>query len=126
MPTPMRPTPSFPKPLVALLSISTLEIPRQPTTNTQNVVVSSAEAKTREVFLNGQEIVHIRKILVVMDHPQPDNGNPLKFYSKNVVGISHSFIILKHFESWDIRYNWLEDRTKMGHLNHYWERGINN
>ena len=32
----------------------------------------------------------------------------------------------KRSKSWDINYHWIEYRTKMGHLNPYWERGIHN
>ena len=30
------------------------------------------------------------------------------------------------FQILNMRYHWLEYRTKMGHLNPYWEKGINN
>ena len=86
----------------------------------KNVVASASDAETGRILLNRQKMVPIRNTLIVMDHPQPENGNPLKLESKTGVGIVHSFMKLKLSKSWDVKYHWLEDRTKMGHLNPYW------
>ena len=67
-----------------------------------------------------------RNTPLAMNHPQPENGNPLKSVSKAGVGIVRSFMKPKCSKSWDMKYHWLEDCTKMGHLNTYRERGIHN
>ena len=61
-----------------------------------------------------------------MDHPQPGNGNPLKLDRKTGVGTVCLFMKPKHSKCWDIKYHWLEGRTKMGHFNTYWEWGMHN
>ena len=77
-------------------------------------------------FLNGQKMVPIRHILIAMDHPQPDNINPLMPVSKTGVGIVCSFMNPKRSKSLDMRYHWLEDCKKMGRLDPYWGWGIHN
>ena len=78
------------------------------------------------MLLNGKVMVPTQYTLIAMSHPQPDNGNSLNSNSKAGFGIVQYFMKPKHSKYWDIRYHWLEYRTKMGHLNLYWERGIYN
>ena len=92
----------------------------------KNVVASAAEAEPGGVFLNRQTMVPIRNTLIAMDHPQLENGNPLKSDIKTGVGIFRPFMKPKCSKSWDMKYHWLKDRTKMGHLNTYLEWGIHN
>ena len=92
----------------------------------KHVVASAAEAETGGMFFNGQAMVPIRYSIIATGHSRPDNVNPLKSDSKTGVGIVRSFMEPKCSKSWDMRYHWLEDRTKMGHLNPYWERGLYN
>ena len=89
-------------------------------------MASAAEAETGGMFLNVQTMVPIRNTLIAMDHPQPENCSLLKSDSKRGAGIVRLFMKLKRSKSWDMKYHWLEDCTKMGHLNPYWERGIHN
>ena len=44
----------------------------------KNVVASTAEAEAGGMLLNKQTMVSIRNTLIAMDHPQTENGNPLK------------------------------------------------
>ena len=63
------------------------------------VVASAAEAETGGMFLNGQTMVSIRNTLLAMDHPQPENGNPIKSDWKTGIGIFHSFMKPKRSKS---------------------------
>ena len=78
------------------------------------------------MFLNIKAMVPIINTLIAMNHPQPENGNPLKSYRKTGVGIVHSFMKPKSSKFCDMKYRWLKDCTKMGHLNTYWGQGIYN
>ena len=71
-------------------------------------------------------MVPIQRTRIAMDNLKPDNGNPLKSDSKTGIDIVLHFMKPKHSKSWDMRYHWLEECTKMFHLNTYWEQGINN
>ena len=58
----------------------------------KNAVSPAEEAETGGMFLNGQSMFPIRHTLIAMDHPQPENGNPLKSDSKTGVEIIRSFM----------------------------------
>ena len=91
-----------------------------------NVVALEAEAETGGMLLNGQKMVPIRNTIIAMDQPQPENVNPLKFDSKTGVDILRLFMNPKRSKSRDMKYYWLEDCTKTGHLNPYCKPGIHN
>ena len=78
------------------------------------------------MLLNVQTMVPIRNTLIGIDHLKPENGNPLKSDIKTGVEIVHLFMKTKHSRSWDMKYHWLENCTKMVHLNNFWEQVINN
>ena len=90
------------------------------------LVESAAEAETGGLLLNGQTMVPIRNNLITIDHPQPENIDLLKSDIKTGVGIFQYFMKTKHSKSWNMKYHWIEDRTKIGHLNPYWKWGIHN
>ena len=72
------------------------------------------------MFLNRQGMVTILQTLIAMDHPQKDNDNTLNYDRKTGVGIVRSIMNPKRSKYWDMRYQWIEDYTKMGLLNPYW------
>ena len=92
----------------------------------KNIVAAESEGETGGMFLNGEAMVPIWHTLIAMDHPQPDNGNPLKSDRKTGVCIVCYFINTKRSKSLDMRYHWLDGHTIMGHLNAYWLLGIHN
>ena len=51
----------------------------------KNVMDSAAEAERGGMFLNGQNMVPIINTLIAMDHPQPENGNPLSRTEKQAL-----------------------------------------
>ena len=92
----------------------------------RNVVSSSAEAETSGAFLNAQEIIHIRRTLEAMGHPQPTNGTPLKTDNKTSYEITSNLIKPKKSKTWDMRFHWLEDKVDQKEINLHWKPGSKN
>ena len=88
-------------------------------------MASAKKAETGGMLLN-EKMVPIRNTLIAMEHTRPGNLNHLKSDSKTGVVIVPLFMKPKRSKSWYMKYHWLEDGTKMGHLNPYWERVIHN
>ena len=137
--TPIPPTYYFPNPIAASLAISTLAISHQLTIRPgQNWIVSfspsSRHLKCFELSNRSRDRTDVPQWTSNGPYPTHHHHHGLpttiqrqypQFWKNNWVGIIRSFMKPKHSKSWDIRYHWLEDRTKIGHLNHYWEWGIN-
>ena len=90
----------------------------------KNVVASAAEAETGGLFLNGQEIVNLRHILISLNHPQPPT--PLKTDNTTSTGFVHSNIKMKKSKAWDMRFHWLREKMAHEHLRIYWQPGSTN
>ena len=57
-----------------------------------NVDSSSAEAETSGTFLNAQEIIPLRRMLIAIRHPQPPNGTSLKTDNKTSCDLTTNLI----------------------------------
>ena len=91
----------------------------------RGVVSSAAEAETGGVFHNGQTAIIIRRALEALGHPQPPT--PLKTDNSTAESFVHSNIRQKRSKTWDMRWNWLRDRSGgLAHLRVYWEKGTLN
>jgi len=90
----------------------------------KHVVSSAAEAETGGVFHNCQFGIQIRRILEILDHPQPptkvktDNSTAASFVNKSIKQ--------KRSKSWDMRFHWLRDRSAQEQYDIYWKEGIDN
>ena len=90
----------------------------------RHVVTSAAEAETAGLFYNCQTAIHLRHMLAVLGHPQPqtqvktDNGTASQFVSDTIKN--------KRSKSWDVRYHWLSERQNKGDFKVYWDAGKNN
>ena len=78
----------------------------------RNVVSSSAEEETSGTFLNAQEIIPLRRMLIAIGHPQPPNGTPLKTDNKTFCDLISNLIKPRKSKTWDMRHHWLEDCIK--------------
>jgi hypothetical protein len=76
----------------------------------QNVVSSAAEAECGGLYHNAQNSVPIRDALIAIAHPQPPT--PIKMDNSTALGIVTSLMKPKRSKTWDMRYHWIEDRTK--------------
>ena len=90
----------------------------------KHVVSSAAEAETGGLFINGQEIISIRRILHSLGHPQPPT--PLKTDNSTSYGFVHNNIKLKKAKAWDMRFHWLREKMAQNNLRIFWEKGSNN
>ena len=91
----------------------------------RGVVSSAAEAETGGVFHNGQTAIIIRRALEALGHPQPPT--PLKTDNSTAASFVHANIRQKRSKTWDMRWNWLRDRSGgLAHLRVYWEKGTLN
>ena len=68
----------------------------------ENVVSSAAKGKCSGLFINGQQIIPQRNMLIAMGHLQPINGTPLKTDSATALGIVKSYMKPKRSKSWDM------------------------
>ena len=90
----------------------------------KNVVSSAAEAECGGLFLNCGTAIGIRNTLIGMGHPQgktsviTDNSTAKSFV--------HSEMRVKRSKSWDMKYNWLRDRTAQQQFNILWDKGTRN
>ena len=90
----------------------------------RNIVASAAETETAGVFGNAQQAIVIRRALIELNHPQPPT--PLKTDNSTTYGFVHANLRQKKSKTWDMRWNWLRDRSLHQQLNIYWDKGINN
>ena len=90
----------------------------------RHVVASAAEAEVAGVFHNAQISLPIRRILELLNHPQPPT--PLKTDNSTANGFIHKNIHQKRSKSWDMRYYWLRERQTQNQYNFYWAPGHDN
>ena len=78
------------------------------------MVSSGVEAKTCGTFNNGQTVISIRPYLITLEHKQPET--PLKTDNSTSEGFIHSVMKPKHLKTWDMKYNWLQDKELLEQL----------
>ena len=90
----------------------------------KHVVASAAEAETGGVFHNCQFGIHIRRMLQILNHPQPptlvktDNATAESFVNKEIKQ--------RRSKSWDMRFHWLRDKQVQKDFTIYWDKSENN
>ena len=90
----------------------------------RHVVASAAEAEIAGVFHNAQITLSIRRILEVLNHPQPPT--PIKTDNSTANGFIHNNIHQKRSKSWDMRYYWLRERQTKQQFKFFWAPGHDN
>ena len=91
----------------------------------KHVVASAAEAETGGLFANSQLALPIRQSLHALGHKQPPT--PLKTDNSTAYKFVHNDMKQKMSKSWDMRFNWLRDKTVIQKLLRiYWEVGSKN
>jgi hypothetical protein len=89
-----------------------------------NVMSSAAEAEIGATYINAQESVPIRITLEEMGHPQPPT--PIQVDNTTAVGFANSTIKQKRSKAIDMRFYWLQNRTRQGQFRIYWGPGSEN
>ena len=92
----------------------------------RHVVSSSAEAETGAAFQNSKEAIPIRRLLTILNHPQPPDGTPFKMDNAVTTAFIHSNIRQKQSKAWDMRYHWLRDKSNINEFRYYWDKGEHN
>ena len=77
-----------------------------------NVMASAAEAEIGAIFHNGQEAAPIRTTLQELGHPQPPT--PIRVENSTAEGFSNGTIKQKRSKVIDMRFYWIQDRTRKG------------
>ena len=75
----------------------------------RSVCASAAEAETAGLFHNAQHAIVIKRILEVMGHKQ--NPVPLKTDNSTANSFVYDNIKQRKSKTWDMRFNWLRDRS---------------
>ena len=89
-----------------------------------NVMGSTAESEIGASYINGKEEIPIRTALEEMGHPQPPTL--MRVYNTTAVGFANSTIKQKLSKAIDMRFYWIQDRTKQGQFVIYWRPGNQN
>ena len=89
-----------------------------------NVMGSAAEAEIGSAYINGQEAVPIRTLLLELEHPQP--ATPIQVVKSTSDGFANDTIKQKRSKAIDMRFYWIRDRTRQVQLLIYWQPGITN
>ena len=89
-----------------------------------NVMGSAAEAEIGAAYINGQEAVMIRPLLLKLCHPQP--ATPIKVDNSTADGFANDTIKQKRSKAIDMRFYWIHDHTSQGQFLIYWQPSITN
>jgi hypothetical protein len=90
----------------------------------RNVMGSAAEAEIASSYMNGQEAIPIRTTLEEMGHPQPPT--PVQVDNSTAEGFANDTIKQKRSKAIDMRFYWIQDRTRQGQFLIYWRPGADN
>ena len=77
-----------------------------------NVMGSSVEAEIGAAYINDQEAVPIRTLLLELGHPQP--ATPIQVDKSTADGFANNTIKQKRSKAIDMRFYWIRDRTSQG------------
>ena len=90
----------------------------------KNVVSSAAEAECGGLFHNCTTAIGLRHALIGLGHTQ--NKTPVITDNSTTKSFVHSEMRVKRSKIWDMRFNWLRDRTAQKQFDIKWDKGIRN
>jgi hypothetical protein len=88
------------------------------------IAASAAESELGALFLNTQQTKIIRLILLELGHPQPPT--PVHCDNATAVGIANESVKKQRSRAMEMRYFWVCDQVKNGHVAVYWYPGLEN
>jgi len=86
----------------------------------KNVVGFAAESECGECYHNTTTAIPMRVALEELDHPQPKT--PLKINNARAAGFANKSMRQKISKAWDMRYNWLRNRSVQDHFHIFGNR----
>ena len=89
-----------------------------------NLMGSAAKAEIGAAYINGQEAVTIRTLLLELGHPQP--ATPIQVDNSTANGFAKDTIKQKRLKAIDMHFYWIRDCTSQGQFLIYWHTGITN
>jgi hypothetical protein len=89
------------------------------------VCSSVAEAEYAACFINAQHAVWLRVVLEALGYPQRA-PTPLLCDNLCAVGLANNTVKAKRSKAIDMRYHWVRDRIRLGHIHVYWRKGADN
>ena len=89
-----------------------------------NVMGSADEAEIGAAYINGQEAVPIRTLLLELGHPQP--ATPIQVDNSTANEFANNTIKQKQSKAIDMHFYCIPDRTSQGQFLIYWQLGITN
>ena len=90
----------------------------------KNVMSAASEAECGTTFINCKAAVPLRITLEEMGHAQPPT--PVQIYNSTTEGIMNSTMQQKRSKAMDMRFYWVQDRTKQNHFKVFWKPGTTN
>ena len=87
----------------------------------KHVIFSAAECETGGIFINGQNAIPLRAILISINHSQPPT--PIKTDNNALLGYVHDNIQLKKSKSCNICHHWLRDKETREYIRVFLESG---
>ena len=89
-----------------------------------NVTSSAAEADIGAAYINVQEAVLIRTLLLELGHPQP--ATPIQVEKSTADGFADDTIKQKQLKAINMRFYWIHNRTSQVQFLIYCQTGITN
>ena len=90
----------------------------------RHVVTSAAEAETAGLFLNGQKVIEIKRMLHALGHSQP--ATHIKTDNATAAAFVTDMLKQKRSKAWDMCYHWLSEQQDKNFFSRYWDKGIRN
>ena len=84
----------------------------------------AAKSGIGATYINGQEAIPIRTLLLELGHPQP--ATPIQANNSTADRFANYTIKQKRSKAIDMRFYWIRDRTSHGQFLIYWQPGITN
>ena len=85
---------------------------------------SAAEAEIGATYINGQEDVPIRTLLLKLGRPHP--ATTIQVNNSTADGFANDTIKKKWSKAVNMRFYWIRDCTSQGKFLIYWQPGITN
>ena len=81
-----------------------------------NVMCSDAKAKIGAAYINGQEAVPIRTLLLKLKLGHPHPATPIQVKNSTADGFANNTIKQKQSKATSMHFYWIRDRTSQGQL----------
>jgi hypothetical protein len=89
-----------------------------------SVVSSAAEAELAATFINAQSAVSLRTTLAALGYPQ--GTTKIICDNTTATGIANGTVKIRRSKAMDMRWHWIQDRTKQGQFKVEWRPGTDN